>query len=82
MKMQVVRLLTIVFVGSIAVYNKYIQPLDSLTAVDPALNAPPMVQVTFQPPNASPCLRGVVSSVSTKYTMFMPDGTPVRATAT
>jgi len=117
MKMQVVRLLTIVFVGSIAVVVladkksaaiaiklvrmegkadelvvypneltigktvSWQKARDTGSNGDAALNRPPMVKVTFQPPNASPFLRGVVSSVSTKYTMFMSDGTPVRATA-
>ena len=49
--------------------------------IDPSLKRPPMVSVTFEPPNGGLAFRGVVSSVSTKYTMFLPDGTPVRATA-
>jgi hypothetical protein len=40
-----------------------------------------MVQVVFVQ-NKVPALTGVVSSVSTKYTMFLPDGTPTRCVAT
>src|SRR6266852_8137626 len=62
------------------VYQKDVAPLESLAAVDPSLNRPPMVKVTFDPPNAASGFSGVISSVSTKYTMFLADGTPVRAT--
>jgi hypothetical protein len=61
------------------VYTKNVQPLESLIAVDPGLKRPPMVSVTFAPA-ALPQFRGVISSLNTKYTMFLADGTPVRAT--
>ena len=61
------------------VYTKNVQPLESLLAVDPGLKRPPMVSVTFAPAGI-PQFRGVISSVSTKYTMFLADGTPARAT--
>jgi hypothetical protein len=61
------------------VYTKNIQPIESLIAVDPGLKRPPMVSVTFGSA-ALPQFRGVISSVATKYTMFLSDGTPVRAT--
>lgn len=63
------------------VYNKFIQSLESLTLADPALQRPPMVKVMWSS-NTLPTFSGVVQSMATKYTMFMPDGTPVRATAT
>jgi hypothetical protein len=63
------------------VYQKQIQPLESLLVVDQTLKRPPMVSVTFEPANASPGFKGVLSSVEAKYTLFLPDGTPVRATA-
>ena len=37
---------------------------------------PPMVSVKW---GVFPEFPGVIESVSTKYTMFLPDGTPVRA---
>jgi hypothetical protein len=61
------------------VQEKFVQPLETLTAIDPQLDRPPMVKVTFP---HSPSFTGVVSNVSTKYTMFLPDGTPVRCTTT
>jgi hypothetical protein len=61
------------------VYTQNIQPLENLVAIDPALGRPPMVKVVFDPPFTSPW-SGVVSSVTTKYTMFLENGTPVRAT--
>jgi hypothetical protein len=38
---------------------------------------PPKVGVKW---GKLPEFQGVIESVSTKYTMFLPDGTPVRAT--
>jgi hypothetical protein len=61
------------------VYSKFIQSLESLTLPDPALQRPPLVKVLWSA-NSLPTFSGVVQSMSTKYTMFMPDGTPVRAT--
>lgn len=43
-----------------------------------AQKRPPKVKVKWG--NALPPFLGVIESVSTKYTMFLPDGTPVRAT--
>ena len=61
------------------VYTKNIQPIESLLVVDQGLKRPPMVSVTFSPAGLPP-FRGVISSLNTKYTMFLADGTPVRAT--
>lgn len=41
---------------------------------------PPRVLVTWGP--SFPKFRGVIESLGTKYTMFLEDGTPVRATCT
>jgi len=60
------------------VHDKFVQPLESLVASDPQLDRPPMVQVTWG--QTLPAFKGVVSNIQTKYTMFLPDGTPVRAT--
>src|SRR5438445_3236445 len=62
------------------IYQKNVQPLENLTVADPSLGRPPMVKVVFDPSNAASGFSGVISSVSTKYTMFLADGTPVRAT--
>ena len=64
-----------------SVHDKFVRPLEDLTAVDPSLDRPPMVQVVWSS-NSFPAFKGVVGSVSTKYTMFTPDGTPVRCTTT
>jgi Contractile injection system tube protein len=61
------------------VYTKNIQPIESLIAVDQGLKRPPMVSVTMFGATL-PQFRGVISSLNTKYTMFLADGTPVRAT--
>lgn len=61
------------------VYTKNIAPIESLLVVDQGLKRPPMVNVTFGSGSLPP-FRGVISSLNTKYTMFLSDGTPVRAT--
>ncbi len=61
-----------------SVYDRNVKPLEGLTAIDPDLQRPPMVQVVWS--NKLPAFKGVVESVDTKYTMFLPDGTPCRAT--
>ena len=59
------------------VYEKNVKPLEGLTLADPALDRPPMVKVVW---GSLPAFSGVVESVSTRYTMFLEDGTPVRCT--
>ena len=59
------------------VYTKYIKPLEALTITDPDTKRPPMVSFVW---GQDVSFKGVVSNMSTKYTMFLPDGTPVRAT--
>lgn len=61
------------------VYTKNVKPLENLAAVDNTLKRPPLVRVSSFVPAFSP-FGGVISSISTKYTMFLTDGTPVRAT--
>ena len=61
------------------VREKYVVPLENLTLVDQSLERPRMVKVVWDG-NGLPEFKGVVESVSTKYTMFLPDGTPVRCT--
>jgi len=70
------------FEQKVNVHDKFVQPLEGLTAVDPDLHRPPMVSVSFPQQTHVGAFTGVVSSVSTKYTMFLPDGTPCRCTTT
>ena len=63
------------------VYEKNVKPLEALTAVDPNLGRPDMVKVTWNSNSSGlPSFTGVIESVSTRYTMFLPDGTPARCT--
>jgi hypothetical protein len=57
-----------------------IAPLDQLATVDPTKKRPPLVTFTWG--SKFPVFSGVIESVGVKYTLFLPDGTPVRATAT
>ena len=65
------------------VYDRYIKKLEELTKVksDEADEdkRPPMC--IFEWGTKFPKFKGVVESLSVKYTMFLPDGTPCRATA-
>jgi nucleoid-associated protein YgaU len=54
------------------------RPITDLMRIDGELHAPPILIVTM----ASLRLRCVLSRVSEQYTMFMPDGMPVRARLT
>jgi Contractile injection system tube protein len=67
------------------VHTTYVDKLITLAMVmssDPKakeeLKRPPRVRIKWG--NGLPQFDGVIESVSTKYTMFLPDGTPVRAT--
>ncbi len=59
------------------VHKEFVVPLLALAEPLPELKRPPRVRVTW---GTLPAFEGVIVSVSTKYTMFLPDGTPVRAT--
>lgn len=52
--------------------------LHKMALIDTSLHRPPMVMVTWGSLN----FKGVVESLSHRYTMFLEDGTPVRATCT
>jgi Contractile injection system tube protein len=63
------------------VHKKYISVLEKLTEiVDKTKKRPPMCLFVWG--KKFPSFMGVIASVATKYTMFLEDGTPVRATAT
>jgi hypothetical protein len=68
------------------VHTKYVADLVKLSMVrnpdgSEEEKRPPKVGVKWAD-GALPEFLGVVESVGTKYTMFLPDGTPVRATCT
>lgn len=63
--------------------RKYTREISSLMDVDATLHAPPIVQFTWGPPLGSPTeiqFIGTLEKVSQKFTYFLDDGTPVRAT--
>jgi hypothetical protein len=69
--------------GGPGVYAKYIKQLEVLTLVPDGATGkdahPPLVMFVWDP--SFPKFEGVITSLSVKYTMFMPSGKPVRATA-
>lgn len=66
------------------VHTEYVGPLLALAMVmkpggTEEETRPPRVQILLGT-GALPAFEGVIASVGTKYTMFLPNGTPVRAT--
>jgi hypothetical protein len=68
------------FEKRLSVYQEFIEKLEKLVKVDEAKKRPPMVLFLWG--THFPKFMGVVSTLGVKYTMFLPDGTPVRATVT
>ena len=60
------------------VYLQDVKPLDRLILVDPKLKRPPLLTFTW----ADRTFKGVIASLNVRYTMFSPEGTPVRASVT
>ncbi|PSQ19188.1 peptidoglycan-binding protein [Halobacteriales archaeon QS_8_69_26] len=60
------------------VRKKYVEKLTYLTRVDTSYKAPPPVQFVW---GSGICFTALVESVDKTFTMFLPDGTPVRARA-
>ncbi|MEN6290559.1 MAG: LysM peptidoglycan-binding domain-containing protein [Methanobacterium sp.] len=58
--------------------RKYTQELSDLLKIDPDLHAPPPLSFIWGMPDKEP-FTCVLEKVSAKYTMFLSDGTPVRA---
>ena len=61
----------------------YTRPIANLMEIDRDLHAPPICEFTWGPPLGSPeglQFRGIIEKVSQKFTYFLDDGTPVRAT--
>jgi hypothetical protein len=65
--------------GDQNVYTKYIAPLMTLICIDASKKRPPMCTFTW---GAWGTFKGVITGLNVKYTMFLPDGTPCRATVT
>jgi hypothetical protein len=60
------------------VYKKYISRLEKFALVQDDKKRPPMVTFTWG--SAMPVFKGVIEDLNVKYTLFLPDGTPARAT--
>jgi nucleoid-associated protein YgaU len=58
--------------------RKYSKQLSDLMKIDPELHAPPPLRFIWGMPAVEP-YTCVLEKVSAKYTMFLSDGTPVRA---
>lgn len=54
---------------------KYVDGLRSLMDLDSELHAPPVVQLVW----AGPVFKGVLESLNVTYTLFSPEGIPLRA---
>jgi hypothetical protein len=57
------------------VYNSKVKDLETLCKMEPSLGRPPLTTFTW----GKFTFQGVVESLSQKYTMFLEDGTRVRA---
>jgi hypothetical protein len=63
--------------------RNYTRKIANLMEIDPDLHAPPICQFIWGPPLGSPegvQFTGILEKVSQKFTYFLDDGTPVRAT--
>lgn len=63
--------------------RNYTRPISNLMEIDPELHAPPICEFIWGPPIGTPEgleFRGILEKCSQKFTYFLDDGTPVRAT--
>lgn len=60
------------------VHAKYISQLEKLALIDTRVKRPPLLTFTWG--SKFPLFKGVIENLSVKYTLFLPDGTPCRAT--
>ena len=60
------------------VYAAHISKLDKLALVNEDLKRPPLCTFTWG--SKFPVFKGVIENLTVKYTLFLPDGTPCRAT--
>jgi hypothetical protein len=58
--------------------SSLIAPLQQFAQPDPATRRPPLLQ--FEWGDVFPTFRGVIEQLDVKYTLFLADGTPTRAT--
>ena len=69
----------------VSVWMTKVKLLSSYTQIIEAKKRPPLVMLVWGAPEGAsgfPTFKGVIESLATKYTMFLPDGTPIRATCT
>ena len=72
--------------GTVAIredVRNYTRKISELMEIDRDLHAPPICEFTWGPPLGSPeglQFRGIIERVSQRFTYFLDDGTPVRAT--
>ncbi len=62
--------------------RKRIAELQSLTQTDGKLRRPPVVKLVWGGGENGQTFHGVIESIRIRYTMFLADGTPCRATTT
>jgi hypothetical protein len=63
--------------------RNYTRKITNLMEIDRTLHAPPIVEFIWGPPLGTPKgvqFKGIIEKVSQKFTYFLDDGTPVRAT--
>jgi nucleoid-associated protein YgaU len=63
--------------------RKYTRKIANLMEIDPVLHAPPICQFIWGTPIGTPKgwqFTGIIEKVSQRFTYFLDDGTPVRAT--
>lgn len=59
------------------VHAKYISKLEQFALIDSSKKRPPLL--TFVWGSNFPVFKGVIENINVKYTLFLPDGTPCRA---
>lgn len=60
------------------VHAKYISKLEQFALIDSSKKRPPLLTFTWGA--KFPVFKGVIENMNVKYTLFLPDGTPCRAT--
>lgn len=62
--------------GAADVHELYVAKLEQLAAPDATTKRPPLVQLEW---GEFPAFRGVIEKLDTRYTLFLANGTPIRA---
>lgn len=60
------------------VHAKYIKELEKFALIDSSKKRPPLLEFFWG--SNFPLFKGVIEGLNVKYTLFLPDGTPCRAT--